>query len=84
MYYNEAQPGLGKRFTAAVEEAAARAIAFPLSGSLSRSNTRRIIAKGFRFSIFYRPEPDGIVILAVAHHARRPFYRRSRTRTRQL
>ena len=25
IYYNEAQPGLGERFTAAVEEAAARA-----------------------------------------------------------
>ena len=32
IYYNEAQPGLGERFTAAVEEAAARAVGFPLSG----------------------------------------------------
>jgi toxin ParE1/3/4 len=70
----------GERFTAAVEEAAA--LAFALSGAPSRSNTRRIIVKGFCFSIFYRPEPDGIVILAVADHARRPFDWRSRTRTR--
>lgn len=82
IYYNEAQPGLGECFTAAIEGAAARALAFPLSGSPSRSNTRRIIVKGFCFSIFYRPERDGIVIFAVAHHARRPFYWRSRTRTR--
>ena len=82
IYYNEAQPGLGGRFTAAVEEAAARAVAFPLSGSPSRANTRRIILKGFPFSIFYRPEPDGIVIFALAHHARRPYYWRSRARVR--
>ena len=72
IYYNEAQPGLGERFTAAVEEAAARAVGFPLSGSPSRANTRRMIVKGFPFSLFYRPEPDEIVIFAVAHHARNP------------
>ena len=29
VYYSEAQPGLGERFAAAVEEATARAVAFP-------------------------------------------------------
>jgi len=82
VYHNEAHPGLGKRFTTAVEEAAARALAFPLSGSPSRANTRRVFVKGFRFSLVYRAEPDGIVIFAVAHHSRRPFYWRSRTRAR--
>jgi plasmid stabilization system protein ParE len=82
VYHNEAQAGLGERFTAAVEEAAARALAFPHSGSPSRGNTRRVILKGFRFSLVYRIEPEGIVIFAVAHHSRRPFYWRSRTRAR--
>lgn len=78
-YYNEAQPGLGLRFATAVEEAAARAVAFPLAGSPSVSNTRRVILKGFPFSLFYRPEGDGIVIFAVTHHARRPAYWLDRT-----
>ena len=82
IYHSEVQPGLGKRFTAAVEDTAARALAFPMSGSASRANTRRIIVKGFRFSLYYRPEPDGIVIFALAHHSRRPFYWQSRTRAR--
>jgi toxin ParE1/3/4 len=82
IYYSEAQAGLGERFTAAVEEAAARALAYPLAGSPSRSNTRRVIVKGFPFSIVYRPEPDGIVVFALAHHARRPYYWRSRARVR--
>ena len=80
IYCNEAQPGLGQRFTASVEEAAARALAFPLAGSPSRADTRRVILKGFPFSLVYRPEPGGIVVFAVAHHARRPYYWRSRAR----
>lgn len=81
-YYSEAQPGLGLRFTTAVEEAAARAVAFPLAGSPSVSNTRRVILNGFPFSLFYRPEGDGIVIFAVTHHARRPAYWLDRTHSR--
>ena len=82
IYYNEAQRGLGERFTAAVEEAAARALVFPLAGSPSRASTRRVIVKGFPFSIVYRPEADGIVVFALAHHARQPYYWRSRVRAR--
>lgn len=82
IYYSEVEPGLGAKFSAAVEEAAARAVAFPRSGSPFPSGTRRVFVKGFPFSLIYRPEPDGIVILAVAHHARRPFYWRSRIRAR--
>ena len=82
IYYSEAEAGLGARFNAAVEEAAARALAFPQSGSPSRSNTRRVLVNGFPFSLVYRLEPDGIVVFAVAHHARRPYYWQSRVRGR--
>ena len=82
IYYSEAQAGLGVRFAAAVEEAAARALAYPLSGSPHRSNVRRVLVKDFPFSLIYRLEPEGIVIFAVAHHARRPYYWQSRTRAR--
>lgn len=84
IYHSDAEPGLGERFTAAVEKATARALAFPLSGTPSRSKTRKIVVKGFRFSVFYRPESEGIVIFAVAHHSRRPYYWQSRTRARTL
>ena len=82
IYYSEAETGLGARFTAAVEEAAARAFAFPQSGSPYRSGTRRVLVKDFPFSLVYRAESEGIVIFAVAHHARRPYYWRSRVRAR--
>ena len=79
-YYNEAQPGLGGRFTKAVEAATVRALTFPLSGTPSASYTRRVFLKGFPFSLFYRQESDGIVVFAVAHNSRKPRYWASRTR----
>ena len=81
-YYSEAQSGLGERFAAAVEEATARALAFPQAGSPSASNTRHVFVKGFPFSVIYRPEKDGIVVFALAHHARLPGYWRSRVQAR--
>jgi hypothetical protein len=47
-YYNGKDPGLGSRFTAAVEEATTRAVAFPLTGSPASKSTRRMFVKDFR------------------------------------
>jgi hypothetical protein len=51
-YYNEVQAGFGIRFTKAVEEATAGTLAFPLSGTPSVSNTRRVFLKGFLSRFF--------------------------------
>ena len=59
-YYDQVQPGQGVRFAAAVEDATARALAFPLSGSPATPALRRVIIKNFPFSIVYRPEADGV------------------------
>jgi toxin ParE1/3/4 len=80
IYYNKAQPGLGERFALAVEEAVVRILAFPMSGPTAAANTRRAVVKGFPFALVYRPEADGIVIFALAHHARRPNYWKSRAK----
>ena len=82
IYYNNVQAGLGARFANAIEEASARALAFPRVGAPTRGNARRIIVKDFPFSLVYREEPSGIVIFAVVHHAQRPYYWESRTRAR--
>jgi hypothetical protein len=74
IHYNKEQPGLGARFTAAVEEATARALAFPLAGSTAPKNTRRVFLKDFPFAVVYRPASDGIIVFALAHHSRRPGY----------
>lgn len=77
-YYLEVDPAQGARFVQAVEAATVRALAFPLSGSPTEPSVRRVMVKDFPFSVFYRPEPDGIVVFAVAHHSRLPGYWRGR------
>lgn len=79
-FYNEIQNGLGVRFASSVEEAAARALAFPFAGSPSAASTRRVLLKDFPFSLYYRPEDGGIVVFAVANHARLPGYWLGRAR----
>ena len=82
IYYNRVQAELGGRFETAVEDATARALAFPRSGSPSPGNTRQVLVNDFPFSIVYREEPNGIVVFAVRNHSRHPFYWQSRTRAR--
>jgi len=82
VYYSEIEPGLGLRFTDAVEEATSRALAFPLAGSPFGSGTRRVLLKDFPFSLVYRVEHNRIVVIALAPHAKRPGYWRSRVRAR--
>lgn len=79
-YYADVQADGAERFRMAVEETAARALAFPAAGQPYRSMTRRVFVKGYPFFLVYRPETEGIVILAVVHEARRPGYWLSRIR----
>jgi len=82
VYYNKEESGLGARFSAAVEDATARALAFPLAGAPASKNTRRVFVQNFPFSVVYRPDADGIIIFALAHHSRRPEYWQSRVQDR--
>lgn len=82
VYYNKEEPGLGTRFAMAVEEATARALAFPLAGGFASKNTRRVFLKGFPFAVVYRADADGITIFALAHHSRQPGYWKARIQDR--
>ena len=42
------------------------------------AGTRRYVLRKFPYSIIYREKPDGIEVVAVAHHKRRPKYWRRR------
>lgn len=79
-FYEAEEAGLGARFAAAVEAAAARVVAFPSSGSPASESTRRVIVASFPFSVVYREEEGGILIFALAHHSRRPGYWKERLR----
>lgn len=69
--YEEARPGIGAKFAHAVEQAAGRVLAFPRSGEPSVADTRRVQVAGFPFSLSYRSQSDGtLLILAVARPSR--------------
>lgn len=65
-FYEEAMPGLGTSFAKAVEQAAGRTLIFSLSGKATIAETRCVGVNGFPVSLFYRPDSDGTLILAVA------------------
>lgn len=73
-FYNEQEPGLGVAFAQEVEEATARALVFPEAGSPATKSTKLVFVKRFPFSIVYRPNREGIIVFAIAHHSRKPDY----------
>jgi hypothetical protein len=54
VYYNEQEPELGAAFAQEVEEATARALAFPEAGSPATKNTKLVFVKRFPFSVVYK------------------------------
>lgn len=71
-YYDNLRTGLGARFQAAVEDAAARAAASPRSGASVAGVARRWLLSGFPFRLVYTETADGILVHALAHNRRRP------------
>lgn len=73
-WYDEQLPGLGARFLNAVEDSITRACNLPDLGSPYLHGTRRVFPRDFPYSVAYRVDSEGIVIVAVAAFARKPGY----------
>lgn len=73
-YYSQARTGLGVRFQNAVEAALSRAQNHPHSGAPTDHHTRAIGVKGFPFRIIYRIDQQQLLVVAIAHHRRKPAY----------
>lgn len=67
-------PGLGRRFYVEVRRAERLIAQFPESAEEIRPGIRKRILRKFRYSLIYSREADSVLILAVAHHSRRPEY----------
>lgn len=72
--------GLGRRFYAEVLRAERLIAQFPESAEEIRPGIRKRMLRKFRYSLIYSREKDSILILAVAHHSRRPEYWAGRVR----
>jgi plasmid stabilization system protein ParE len=76
-YYDDQQPGLGRRLYREVIGCLDWIAEHPFSPRL-RKNYRRVNLKIFRFYIAYVVEGDLVWVLAVAHSSRRPGYWKNR------
>lgn len=82
-WYEAERPGLGNDFAGAVE-AAIDLIEenilplLPTSGKAGAQGVKRIILKRFPYDIVTLEKPDETLVIAVAHHSRKPGYWRDR------
>ena len=66
--------GLGRRFLAEVGRAEDLIAQFPESAPEILPGIRKRVLRKFPYSLIYTIERDELLILAVAHHSRRPGY----------
>lgn len=77
-YLDAQRPGLGERFEQDLLETTTLIGERPLIGKVLSRLVRKFRFRRFRYSLVYVVAADEIVIVAVAHHRRRPGYWRSR------
>ena len=77
-FYLVENPGLGGIFLDEVQSALGGMVDFPDAAPRIRGRVRKRIMTKFPYSLVYSGRADGIKILALAHHKRRPFYWRPR------
>ncbi len=85
-WYEGQQPGLGSQFQEALESALdlieERIVPLvPVPGEPGRAGLSRLVLRRFPFSVIVRESENETVVVAFAHHARRPGYWKDRLRT---
>ena len=77
-YYAAVSRPLARRFDEMVQQAEDLAREFPAAGSPSFGGARKMRVRAFPFSLVYAEAGNEIIVLAMAHHSRRPGYWHSR------
>ncbi|MDH4458051.1 MAG: type II toxin-antitoxin system RelE/ParE family toxin [Nevskia sp.] len=77
-WYGERNPLAAAAFRAELSRAVESVRAHPEHGPPYLADTRRRPFRWFPFSLVYRSEPARILVIAVAHHRRKPGYWRER------
>ncbi|WP_084184772.1 type II toxin-antitoxin system RelE/ParE family toxin [Desulfonatronum thiodismutans] len=73
-YYEDRVDGLGRDFLDSIALAIKDIGDFPERWPVVRREVRRSLVSRFPYSLFYRVDPDEVIVLAVAHQRRRPAY----------
>jgi hypothetical protein len=85
-WYELQRPGLGKEFDAAIQAALdlleEEVVPLtPMPGGAGLRGAKRLLLKRFPYEIVVIDQLGDTLVLAVAHHSRRPGYWRDRQRT---
>ena len=73
-YYEAESGGLGDAFLAEAEHAFSQVASFPEAFPVSYGHVRVKVLAAFPYSMHYSLLGDAVLVLALAHHSRRPFY----------
>ena len=73
-YYEGCREGLGLRFSREVYATINRVISGPNAWPEISTNTRRCLTRRFPYGVIYEVREDDILIIAVEHLSREPFY----------
>jgi len=71
-WYESRSSGLGVEFAHALDASIQSARRNPLAAQTIEGDCRRVLLRRFPYSVFYRPDANGILIVAIFHHHRRP------------
>ncbi|MDQ6966753.1 MAG: type II toxin-antitoxin system RelE/ParE family toxin [Mariprofundaceae bacterium] len=71
-WYDSKRSGLAVEFVAEIERCLSLASENPFQFVTVRENIRRVVAKRFPYSVYFRVEKHRIVVLAVFHGSRDP------------
>lgn len=77
-FYNAQSPGLGYAFLDEIERVVNQILAHPNAAPLLNQVVRAKLVRRFPYSIMYSVQQEGIRILAIANHKRRPSFWRGR------
>jgi hypothetical protein len=73
-YYNVQRSGLGFEFLDQVQSAINRIKQYPEAWQQLSQRTRRCLIKQFPYGIIYQIRPNEILIVAITHLHRKPYY----------
>lgn len=77
-WYDEQQQGLGNLFATDAESAIYRLAEFPNLNPEIGKGIRRAIVPVFPYGIIYKVYEDHLIVYAIAHLHRKPFYWKNR------
>lgn len=78
LYYEQQVSGLGKKFSEEAQRSITHIEQFPLINQKISNDIRRKLVKRFPFAVLYSIENDIVLIIAVMHLKRKPYYWKNR------